>query len=88
MTTLDCADPSILVGKRNQTLTPIQALALLNDRFALVMSKRFAARLTAESDNLGAIDRACELAFGRAGRPQERSALLSYAEEYGLDNAS
>jgi len=34
MSALDCADPSMLVDKRNQTLTPLQALAQLNNQLA------------------------------------------------------
>jgi hypothetical protein len=45
MTTLDCADPSQLVAKRNETLTALQALALLNNKLMLAMSRHFAQRL-------------------------------------------
>ena len=45
MAALDCADPSLAVEKRNQTLTPQQALALLNNRLAVAMAKHFAARV-------------------------------------------
>jgi hypothetical protein len=87
MTTLDCADPSILVGKRNQTLTPIQALALLNDRFMLVMSKHFAERVAADGGDLPAqIDRACELALGHPARKEDCARLTDYAREFGLLN--
>ena len=59
LTTLDCADPSILVGKRNQTLTPIQALALLNDRFMLVMAKDLCRSPATNRRRLRRADRAC-----------------------------
>ena len=36
MTTLDCADPSLLVDKRNESLSALQALVLLNNGFMLV----------------------------------------------------
>ena len=45
MAALDCADPSLLVDKRNQTITPLQALAQLNNQLMVVMAKHFAARL-------------------------------------------
>src|SRR5262245_33885130 len=45
MTTLDCADPSMRVDKRNESLSPAQALAMLNDGLMLAMSKRFAERV-------------------------------------------
>ena len=42
MNTLDCADPSQRVDKRNETLTALQALSLLNNRFMTRMSEHFA----------------------------------------------
>ena len=45
MTVLDCADPSMQVGKRNESLSPLQALSLLNNSLILAMSKNFAAKL-------------------------------------------
>ena len=49
MDTLDCADPSLLVDKRNETLTALQALATLNNKFMVRMAEHFAARLEDES---------------------------------------
>ena len=45
LTCLDCADASMLVDRRNESITPQQALALLNNRFALVMAKHFGGRI-------------------------------------------
>src|SRR4029079_18929924 len=45
MTTLDCADPSMLVARRNESVSPLQALALLNNSFMLTMADSFAQRL-------------------------------------------
>src|SRR5262249_8610651 len=42
LTTFDCADPSVAVEKRNQTITPQQALALLNNQLTLAMALHFA----------------------------------------------
>ena len=52
MTTLDCADSSQSTPKRNETITPLQALSLMNNRFQLVMAERFAERLESEADSL------------------------------------
>ena len=41
MTTLDCADSSQSTPKRDETLTTLQALSLLNNKFTLEMSNRF-----------------------------------------------
>jgi mono/diheme cytochrome c family protein len=85
---LDCADPSLAVDKRNQTQTPQQALALLNNKLALAMAKHFAARV----EKLGTTDAervtaAFRLALGRAPTAKERDTLAAYASEYGLANA-
>ena len=45
MTTLDCADSSQSTPRRNETLTSLQALSLLNNRFNLVMAERFSERV-------------------------------------------
>ena len=38
MTTLDCADSSQSTPKRDETLTALQALSLLNNKFTLHMA--------------------------------------------------
>ncbi|MBP3956970.1 DUF1553 domain-containing protein [Gemmata sp. G18] len=88
MAALDCADPSLAVEKRNETLTPQQALALLNNKLAVAMAKHFALRV----EKLGATDAervaaAFHLALGRVPTAQERDALAAYAKEHGLANA-
>ena len=42
MTILDCADSSKSTPLRDETLTSIQALALLNNKFNLAMAEHFA----------------------------------------------
>ena len=51
MAALDCADPSLAVEKRNETLTPLQALALLNNQLTVAMAKHFAARVEKLGNN-------------------------------------
>ncbi len=88
MTTLDCADPSMQVDKRNETLSPLQALALLNNGFMLAMSKHFAARVeTMAEDVPGRVTAAYRLALGRAPTTEQRDALTAYAQKHGLANA-
>jgi hypothetical protein len=88
MTTLDCADPSMQVDRRNESLSPLQALALLNNDLMLAMSEHFAARLAAEAQSLnGQIDRGFRLAVGREPTPEQRDLLVGYAREHGLRNA-
>jgi hypothetical protein len=45
MAALDCADPSISVDRRNETLNALQALALMNHKLAVSMSRHWAVRL-------------------------------------------
>jgi len=87
MTVLDCADPSTQVARRNESLSPLQALALLNNELILTMAKHFAANVTADRGNLEAqVQRAHLEALGRAPTEAERQALTDYAGEYGLTN--
>jgi mono/diheme cytochrome c family protein len=88
MAALDCADPSLAVEKRNQTQTPQQALALLNNNLAVAMAKHFASRVE-KMGNTDAerITAAVRLALARDPTPKERDALAAYAKEYGLANA-
>jgi cytochrome c553 len=88
MTALDCADPSMRVDKRNESLSPLQALALLNNGFMVTQAQHFAARLEKETpNNLAAqIERAIWLAFGRAPTPTEQQKYEVFARRYGLPN--
>lgn len=91
MTALDCADPSMRVDRRNETLTPLQALALLNSKLTVAMARHFAARVEREAGaNAGAsarVERAFTLATQRPPTDAERRDLASYAEHYGLPAA-
>jgi hypothetical protein len=88
MNTLDCADPSQLVDKRNETLTALQALALLNNKFMVRMSEHFAARLSTECAEVDEqITLAFRLAFGRSPSVDELTATVGYARQFGLANA-
>jgi hypothetical protein len=80
MTVLDCADPSMQVEKRTETLSPLQALALFNNAFMLTHAKHLATRA-------GDVATAFRLALGRDPTLPEREALERYAKEHGLANA-
>ncbi|HTL29347.1 MAG TPA: DUF1553 domain-containing protein, partial [Tepidisphaeraceae bacterium] len=87
MTALDCADPSMSVDKRNQTITPLQALAQMNNQLIIAMAKHFAARADGEGADLPAkVAAAFRLALQRSPTPAEREALVAHAERYGLAN--
>ncbi|MEZ6071172.1 MAG: DUF1553 domain-containing protein [Pirellulales bacterium] len=87
MTALDCADPSIMVSRRNQTITPLQALTMLNNKLALVMARHFAERIAQTSDDVDAqITDAYQIALGRSPNNDELESLREYAAEYGMAN--
>ena len=87
METLDCADPSRSVAKRNETLSALQALALLNNKFMLSMAKRFATRLEAEStDPREQVGRAFALLLGREPAGIQLDELSAFTNEFGLPN--
>jgi hypothetical protein len=87
MTTLDCADSSQSTPRRNETLTSLQALSLLNNGFTLVMAERFADRLRKEADALPEqVELAMQLVTQRTPGPEERREFTGYARQYGLNN--
>ncbi len=87
MTTLDCADSSQSTPKRNETLTALQALSLLNNKFTLQMANHFAERLKRESKTLkGQIRRAHQLTTGRLPTVMEMVTLEKFAQQHGLPN--
>ena len=87
MTVLDCADPSIRVDKRNESLSALQALAMMNNGLMVTMAKHFAERVTKEANGLEAqVKRAFEFALSRAAAPDELAALVQYTKRDGLEN--
>jgi hypothetical protein len=87
MTTLDCADSSQSTPKRDETLTSLQALALLNNGFILEMAGKFATRLQQEEAPLpDQVDRAMALVAQRSLERAERDVLVAYAESHGIVN--
>jgi hypothetical protein len=88
MQTLDCPDASQLAPKRETSITALQALAMLNDRFVIRQSEHVAERLADAGPDLTAQLRALyPLVLARPGQDAEVAALLSYAQKHGLANA-
>jgi Protein of unknown function (DUF1553)/Protein of unknown function (DUF1549)/Planctomycete cytochrome C len=88
MDALDCPDASQFAPTRATSVTALQALAMLNDRFMIRQSEHFAARLQKESSGLEEqIRRAYLLALGRPAADKESAALSAYASRHGLTNA-
>jgi hypothetical protein len=88
MATLDCADPSLPVDRRSQTISPLQALALLNNKLCVAMARHFAERVQAVARDLpGQLTAAYRIALGRAPDRGELDELTAYARRHGLANA-
>ena len=88
MESMDCADASQLTPTRTSSVTALQALSMLNNRFVIRQSEHFAARLASISPAVERqIQSAFELALGRQPSAKESTALASYAQKHGLPNA-
>lgn len=88
MTCLDCADPSMRVAKRNESVSALQALALLNNGFMLVQAEQLAQRAQRESGEslTQQVQRAFTLAIGRPPDTFESDTLTQLANAHGLAN--
>jgi hypothetical protein len=85
---LDCADPSQQVDRRNETVTPQQALVMLNSQLTAVMAKHFAARAEKlAGDARGRVAAAFRVALSRSPTETELDELTRYTEAHGLANA-
>jgi len=88
MESLDCPDASQLTPTRNVSLTALQALATLNDKFVVRQSELMAARLTRQSADIDEqVQLAYERIFARPPMAEEHAAVRNYAAEHGLANA-
>ena len=87
MDTLDCPDASQFTPVRSSSVTALQALAMLNDRFMVRQSEHFAARVRQADPDLGKqIEMAYLLALGRPPKPEETTRLAAYAKKHGMAN--
>jgi hypothetical protein len=88
----DAADPNLIVGKRDVTTVPTQALYLMNNAFVLRQAEAMAKRVLAvEGLNMpGRIDLAYRLALGRLPTESEKANVTSYLHDYrrSLEHAS
>src|SRR5205085_12170770 len=83
---LDCPDPSVATPQRTVTSTPLQALALLNNRFMEYHAERFASRLKREAPEAtpAQVRRAYDLAFARPPTDEELTFGRRFAAQHGL----
>lgn len=85
MTDFDCPDPAFAEARRASTTTPLQALTLMNNRFAIDVAGHFAERLQREAADPGAqVARAFSLAYARPPTAQETEAGANLIAAHGL----
>ncbi|MBC8325483.1 MAG: PSD1 domain-containing protein [Verrucomicrobia subdivision 3 bacterium] len=84
----DFAEPSIIVGRREITIVPTQALFLLNSKFVTEQSKAMAARVLRAGEDRARINLAFQLAFARAATPAEQSRTAAFLAECNTDGTS
>ena len=82
----DCPSPSVKTPTRGETITPLQALSLMNNSFVQRQADRLAERSleAAGGDLTDAIDRAYECALGRRATDAERHQAVTAAQARGL----
>ncbi|MAT15388.1 MAG: hypothetical protein CMJ46_08975 [Planctomyces sp.] len=89
METLDCADPSERVPKRAETLTVLQALALLNNGFMLHMSATMADTVAQQASEPEAqVQLLFRKVLQRDPTDDEQKLFMSYLAEHGLANSA
>ena len=86
LTALDCPAPSLAAPKRRTTITPLQALALMNNTFALRQAERFARRVLKQSsgDIVKEVRRCYEVALGRSPTKTELSEAVAFVRTNDL----
>ena len=84
--TFDCPDPSTTAPRRSSTVTPLQALSLMNHSFSLRMADACAERLKSEagSSPSAQVEQAYRLLFGREPNPDELNDCQAFIQRRGL----
>ena len=88
MDALDCPDGSQLTPVRTASVTALQALSMLNDKFMVRQSEHIAKRVARSApDREKQVSAAYRLILGRAPTAKELKSVGAYAERNGLANA-
>ena len=83
----DCPDATATIPRRTTSVTALQALNLLNDKFMFEQAERFAKRLElAAKDEKTQIETGFRLAFQRAPSSKESEAAVKLVRSAGLAN--
>jgi mono/diheme cytochrome c family protein len=89
LTAMDCADPSIRVDRRNESLSASAALAQWNHASVLAFGEAFGKRMEKHPGTLAErIAWGFETAMGRPPHPDELTGLTGYATKYGTARAA
>ena len=84
---LDCPDSSQWAPVRNESLTALQALALLHDRLLIGQSGHLAERLASQPDLAAQISSLYQRVLLRDPTADDLAVMVPYAEQHGLANA-
>jgi hypothetical protein len=88
MDVLDCPDASQFTPVRSVSVTPTQALAMLNNKFVVRQSEHLATRLAKDATDLAdQIKTAYELTLCRPPSAAELEEMTAFARKHGLANA-
>ena len=84
--TFDCPDPSTTTPKRSSTVTPLQALSLMNHSFVLRMADQFASRLKIEAGPSpeAQVRTAYRQLYGRTPEADEVAPSVDFVKRRGL----
>jgi len=77
----DFAEPSIIVGRRDITTVPTQALFLLNSKFVTDQSGAMATRVLKMESGKARVDLAFQLAFARSATTEEQTRTHAFLAE-------
>ncbi len=81
----DCPDPAAAAPRRAVTTTPLQALSLWNNGFALRAADAFAARVAKDTDGAEEqVRRAWQLVYGRDPTADEAKLATKLVADHGL----
>ncbi len=88
MDALDCPAGDQLTPVRSESVTSLQALAMLNNPFVIRQCEHLASRIMSDPKRAAQpIESLYQLALQRVPSAEERTKLQSYAEHHGLANA-
>ncbi|MEZ6081354.1 MAG: DUF1553 domain-containing protein [Pirellulaceae bacterium] len=85
----DFAEPSMVVGQRETSSTPNQALFMLNNEFVIINSEALAKRVAeATSSPTQRLEQLFQLTYGRSPTTAERSAVRKFVLDFDAHSAA